>query len=579
MFCIINKFRIILDKQQKSRVIIITLMMVVGAFLETLSVGLILPLVSVLTTPDIIESNDEIRSICELLNIHSTKTFVILLIGILIFIYIFKNIYLFCEYYVQNRFICNNRFIVQRRLMKKYLDSAYEDYLYVDSGKILRTINTDACLAFALLSSILGFFTEAFVSVALIITIIITDPFMAFLTAGILGGMLLIVEKLVRPALKRAGENFQSSSKEVYKWILQSINGIKEVKVGKKENYFLDQFAKYGKREVGSEKVNKVLGTVPRLSIEAVSMSAILGVMAILLYSGRDIDEMLPRLTAFAFAAVRLMPSVNRMSGYINSMAYQEPALDNVIETLTVNNSKKSEDTDRPGGAKITLNSQIELRDITYAYPNTETPVFSHMDMKIPIGKSVGIVGTSGAGKTTVVDILLGLLNPQTGKVFSDGVDIRDDYQTWLSYISYIPQMIFMLDDTIRANVAFGFPEEAIDENQVWKALEEAQLDDFVRGLPEGLDTGIGERGIRLSGGQRQRIGIARALYTSPRLLIFDEATSALDNETEEAVMESINSLHGKKTMLIIAHRLKTIEGCDIVYRVENGKVSQEKKI
>lgn len=577
MFRVINKFRVILNKKQKIRIIIITLMMIVGAFLETLSVGLILPLVSVLTTPDVIESNDKIKFICDFFEIHSTKTFAILLIGVLIFIYIFKNIYLFCEYYVQNRFICNNRFVVQRQLMKKHLESEYEDFLYVDSGKILRTINTDVCLAFALLSSILGFFTEAFVSVALIITIIITDPFMAFLTAAVLGGMLLIIENIVRPALRRAGENFQSSAKEEYKWILQSINGIKETKVGKKENYFLEQFSKYGKREVNSEKVNKVLGTVPRLSIEAVSMSAILGVIAILLYSGREIEEMLPRLTAFAFAAVRLMPSMNRMSGYINSIAYQEPALDNVIDILTRETSQRSLDVHTGRKENITLEDRIELRDITYAYPNTEVCIFSHMNMEIPVGRSVGIVGTSGAGKTTVVDIILGLLNPKEGQVFTDGVDIREDYQTWLSYISYIPQMIFMLDDTIRANVAFGFHEKDIDEKQVWKALEEAQLDDFVKNLPKGLDTGIGERGVRLSGGQRQRIGIARALYTNPKLLIFDEATSALDNETEEAVMESINSLHGKKTMLIIAHRLKTIEGCDIVYRVENGTVIRER--
>ena len=400
---------------------------------------------------------------------------------------------------------------------------------------------------------------------------------MAFLSAGILGIVLLLIENIVRPFLKKAGERYQDNASKVNKWLLQSINGIKEIKVGEKEKYFLGQFSKYGKRAIDSEKINSVLGTVPRLCIEAVSMSTILGVIAVLMYNGREIDAMLPQLTAFAFAAVRLMPSVNRMSNYFNSMAYQEPALNKLVEMLTEAKEQVFCEIKTIKNDGITINKKVELKDITYVYPNTEIPIFQKANMEIPIGASVGIVGASGSGKTTAVDILLGLLLPQSGKVLSDGTDIWEDYHGWLSSISYIPQMIFMLDDTIEANVAFGISKEGVDKSKVWKALEEAQLDNFVKSLPEGLDTTIGERGIRLSGGQRQRIGIARALYSNPKLLIFDEATSALDNDTESAVMESINSLHGRKTMLIIAHRLGTIEGCDIVYRVENGKIIKEK--
>lgn len=577
MLHIINKFRTILNKQQKHRIIVITFMMIIGALLETLGVGLILPLVSAVTTPNIIESNDKVKIICKMFDLHSTKAFIIFVILILIFVYIFKNIYLFLQYYVQYRFICNNRFMIQRQLMEKYLKSPYEYFLYADSGEIIRSINSDTSRSFALLSSVLGFFTEAFVCVALVITIIVTDPFMAFLSAGILGIVLLLIENIVRPFLKKAGERYQDNASKVNKWLLQSINGIKEIKVGEKEKYFLGQFSKYGKRAIDSEKINSVLGTVPRLCIEAVSMSTILGVIAVLMYNGREIDAMLPQLTAFAFAAVRLMPSVNRMSNYFNSMAYQEPALNKLVEMLTEAKEQVFCEIKTIKNDGITINKKVELKDITYVYPNTEIPIFQNANMEIPIGASVGIVGASGSGKTTAVDILLGLLLPQSGKVLSDGTDIWEDYHGWLSSISYIPQMIFMLDDTIEANVAFGISKEGVDKSKVWKALEEAQLDNFVKSLPEGLDTTIGERGIRLSGGQRQRIGIARALYSNPKLLIFDEATSALDNDTESAVMESINSLHGRKTMLIIAHRLGTIEGCDIVYRVENGKIIKEK--
>lgn len=578
MLHIIDKFRMILSKRQKKSIIIITIMMMLGALLETLGVGLILPLVTAVTTPNIIEENEKVKFVCELFDLHSTNTFIILVIAILIFVFIFKNIYLFLEYYIQCRFICNNRLAVQKQFMEKYLNKPYEFFLYAESGEIIRIINIDTSNTFTLLNSVLGFFTEAFISSALIITIIMTDPFMAFLSAAILGVTLLIIEKIIKPILNKAGQRNQKNSAEVYKWLLQSINGIKEIKVTRKEKYFLNQFSKFGEKAIESEKINTVLANVPRLSIEAVSMSAILGVIAILLYSGREIDTMMPQLAAFAFAAVRLMPSVNRMSSALNSMAYLEPALDKLIEILNAEDKQiflgKKETR---SNVHLTLQKKIELKDITYTYPNAETPVLLHANMEIPIGKSIGIVGVSGAGKTTAVDILLGLLYPQTGRVLADDVDSCKDYNDWLSHISYIPQMIFMLDDTIQANVAFGKSKEDIDEKKIWEALEEAQLADFVRGLPEGLNTAIGERGIRLSGGQRQRIGIARALYTDPQLLIFDEATSALDNETETAVMESINNLHGKKTLLIIAHRLGTIEGCDIVYRVENGKIIKER--
>lgn len=597
MIRIIRKFAQILDRKQKVRTVIIGIMMIIGAFLETLGVGLILPLISAITTPNIIEENKYVRLICEVLDLHSNQTFIIVVIIALIFVYIFKNVYLFLEYYVQYRFICNNRFYVQQRLMQVYLKRPYEYFLNTESGEIVRIINTDTNSTFTLLTTVLTFFTEAAVSIALIVTIVLTDPLMAFLLAGILGVLMLIIGKIIKPVLKKAGLNFQKNIGKTNKWLLQSITGIKEIKVAEKESYFLGQFSKYGKRAISSEKINNVFSTIPRLSIEAIGISAMLGVIAFLMLQGRQINTMLPQLSAFAMAAVRLMPSMNRMSTALNSVAYQEPALDKMIEHLSTvekweNEQDKvlSENTNREGkldglakgtNAKVKKNivwgNKVELVDITYFYPNTEVSVLFHANMEIPVGRSVGVVGASGSGKTTAIDILLGLLQPQEGRVLVNGVDIQEDYAGWLAHIGYIPQMIFMLDDTIRANVAFGILRSEVDENQVWKALEEAQLADFVKGLPRGMDTTIGERGVRLSGGQRQRIGIARALYTDPELLIFDEATSALDNETEAAIMESINSLHGKKTMVIIAHRLGTIEECDMVYRVEDGKISRER--
>ena len=338
-----------------------------------------------------------------------------------------------------------------------------------------------------------------------------------------------------------------------------------------------------------------------------------------MIYKGADLNTVVPMLSAVAMAAVRLLPSVNRISGALASISYTEPMLDKLIENLKAisgseeislaagdlkaktearteeaegsaisdGNANRPADTgaggtaetgaDSVGTAFPRLSRAITVEDVVYHYPKSDKNVLEHANLTITPGESVGIVGQSGAGKTTLVDIILGLLRPASGRVAIDGVDIRTDNQAWLAQIGYIPQMIFMLDGTIRDNVAFGEDAEDIDDADVWAALREASMEDFVKSLPDGLDTQLGERGVRISGGQRQRIGIARALYTNPSVLIFDEATSALDNETEAAIMDSINHLHGTKTMIIIAHRLTTIEGCDHVYRVEGGKIRQER--
>ena len=578
MFRIVKKFNSILNKGQKIRIAIIVILMLIGAVLETLGVSLIVPLMTAILDDELYQTNKWAVMVCEMFGLHSQKEFMIAILGALIVVFIVKDVFIFFEYYVQTRFICNNRLLIQRNLMEVYLHRPYEFYLNASSGEIMRVITSDTSGAFNLLTIVLNFFTELIVSAVLICAIFIIDPVMAGIVAAVLIVEMLLIYKAIKPVLRKAGLNFQKMNANSNKWVLQAVSGIKELKVGHKENYFLEQYEKYAKRAIVSEKKNTTLNQLPRLMIEAVTVAAMLAVMILLLLAGRDMSTLMPQLAAFAVAAVRLLPSANRMSTAMNAVAYQEPALDKMIENLkAIDGWENGAGEQNHRVEKLTLNNKCELRNITFAYPNAEQSVLVHADLVIPVGKSVGIVGTSGSGKTTAVDILLGLLHQQEGQVLSDGKDIRDNYEKWLSMIGYIPQMIYMLDDTIRANVAFGISRKETNDEQVWKALDEAQLKEFVQSLPDGLDTEIGERGVRLSGGQRQRIGIARALYTDPQLLIFDEATSALDNETEAAIMESINALHGKKTMVIIAHRLTTIEGCDLVYRVENEKIMLEK--
>lgn len=580
MLRIVKKFGRLFNYSQKKTIIIIVGMMIIGALLELLGVGLMLPLVTVLMKPDIITTNKYLFHICSFFKIDTSREFIIVCFCVLIFVFIIKNIYLILEYRYQYRFIFNNRFSMQKKILDIYLKRPYEFFLNAETGEILRVINGDVGNSYNLLITMLSIATEIVVSTILVITVFVLNPFITIATALSLLLVLLVIARYFKPRLHQAGMERENTTRTTNKWLLQSINGIKEIKISQTEFFFKKNYNQNGKKLVDAERKNAIYGVIPRMLIEMISISTVLLVVLIIVLGGANIMELAPILSAFAMAAVKLLPSVNRIAAGVNQIAFQEPALDNLLQDLQdLENYSQKGNTIIKNDIQYNIKKpshEIELKNITYYYPNTDKAILKNANMKIPIGKSIGIVGPSGAGKTTAVDIILGLLSPQKGQVLCDGIDIKQDYYGWLSHIGYIPQMIFMLDDTIRANVTFG--QKADDENdaKVWKAIKEAQLEKYVRSLPKGLDTTIGERGIRISGGQRQRIGIARALYTNPEILIFDEATSALDNETEAAIMQSINALRGHKTLIIIAHRLTTIEGCDLVYRVQDGKIVSE---
>lgn len=575
MVLVLKKFYRLLNKHQRNRVIILFFMMLTGAFFEVLGVSMMLPLVTAVMNPDIITENKFCAWICGNLGITNHTDFVIGCIVMLVVIFVLKTTYLTFEYSIQYRFVYNNRFMTQSRLLEAYLNRPYEYFLSAQSGEIIRIVQEDARNSFDMLSVILGFATEAVVAFSVIITIFVINPFMTVFVALSLILLMLLISKVISPLLRREGENYQKTYAAANKWLLQSISGIKEVKVTRTEDFFLKNFVKYGQRMVTSARWNSTLQNIPRNLIELVSVCSMMAVLGIMIAAGHAIDSLIPSLSAFVMAAVKLLPSANRILASVTQVTFYEPALDNMLKNLDVLSEKT---VSVSGGTEpLPLNKEICFRGIDYTYPGGEKKIFDSTDLAIPVGSSVGVVGASGAGKTTAADILLGLLKPQAGQVLADGVDVTENMQGWLSHIGYIPQMIFMLDDTIRENVMFGHAKNKHTDEAVWMALEEAQLADFVRELPDGLDTAVGENGVRLSGGQRQRIGIARALFTNPDVLVFDEATSALDNETEEAIMQSINALHGKKTMIIIAHRLTTIEGCDAVYRAGDGKIVKER--
>lgn len=582
---ILKKLMVLLDKRQKKVMVFLVLLMLVGAVLETLGVSMIIPVMNVVMDEHAVEKNWYLQVLCDVFKIAYDDTgrlMVVTMLG-LVGIFVAKNVFLFFQQKVQLKFVYTNQFATSRRMMINFMERPYEYYLNADTSVIQRSITSDVNNMYGLILALLQLSSEAVVFVCVVGVSFVADMWMTVTVTVVLLLAMTVIKWVLKPIMRKAGEENQDYYSGLYKWIDQSVMGIKEIKIAGKENYFINEYSKCGAGYVNAVQRYNLFNATPRLLIETLAIAALVFYMMFQILRGAGVSDILPQVTALGVAAMRLIPSANRINNYLTSISYFEPFFMGVSDNLQEEIRDKSIDYDESAYQrkleipKLEIKDRIVLKDIVYKYPGSEALIFDHADMEIPIGKSVGIVGTSGAGKTTVVDIMLGLLELQSGEILADGMPVKEHYQSFLKNVGYIPQTIFMIDSTIRKNVAFGYADEDIKDEMVWRALEEAQLDEFVRSLPEGLDTGIGERGIRISGGQRQRIGIARALFEDPEVLVLDEATSALDNETEAAIMDSINRLHGRKTLIIIAHRLQTIEKCDMVYRVEKGKARRER--
>lgn len=572
---------LLLDKKQKRFMVLLVIMMLIGAVLETASISIVIPVVTLVMDQNAVENNELVHSIYEFLGMDSVRNFTILVMLSMVFAFVLKNIFLYVQQKVLYHFVYTNQFRTSERMMKVYMRRGYEYFLNADTAVIQRSITSDVNNMYGLILALLQLVSEVIVFVCLAAVLLVAEPRMTIMISVLLVITLYIIKVILKPIMYKAGEDNQNYYSGLFKWISQTVTGIKEVKIGGKESYFVDEYIKCGKGYVDAVQKYTLYNNIPRLLIETVSVAGMIFYMLYLLLSGEDTKEMLSIIAAFGVAIMRLMPCANRINNQINNLAFFEPFFMGVSDNLQdeIGNDKADMTSLLPMEEKLPVEKEIVLKGVTYKYPNTDKLIFDHADLTIPVGSSVGIVGSSGAGKSTIVDVLLGLLRMQEGTIEADGVDVMEqkNYRKWLKNVGYIPQTIFMLDDTIRKNVAFGIPEDKIDEKRLWEVLREAQLDQFVESLPEKENTGIGERGVRLSGGQRQRIGIARALYEDPEVMILDEATSALDNDTEAAIMDSINRLQGRKTLIIIAHRLQTIEKCDAVYRVEQGKIVKER--
>ncbi|MBR6452358.1 MAG: ABC transporter ATP-binding protein [Lachnospiraceae bacterium] len=573
MLDLFKKYNYIFNRKQKAQSVLLCFGLFFGAVLEMAGVSLIAQLISLISNPDSIQTNPILKKSYELTGAASNRDFFLYAVLTLVGVYLFKNCYLLLMSYAQYSFVYNNQLKLSGRLVNCYLKKPYTYHLDKNSAEMIRSVMLDSERFFQMLLTFFSVFSEILVSALLCLFLLIED----WMTTVTIIVILVIVSGIYllifHGKSKENGKTSQYNDVKMHQAINQALGAVKDIKILHREPFFVNAFAKYGEKKYQAVKNNEMMGQIPKYLIETVCVGAILLVLTVKLYSGQDLNDMIPQLAAFAMAAFKLLPSVGKIDNYLNLIVFLRPSADLIYRDI-----RDTEDmllvTMKEEGSAPDQADGIRVEHIFYRYPNTEKDVLKDVSLMIPEGKAVGLIGPSGAGKSTLADVILGILTPTKGKVSYGDMNVHEHPLAWSKKLAYIPQAIFLADETIRSNVAFGIEDEEIEDAKVWQALKEAQLDEFVRSLPEGLDTMVGERGVRLSGGQRQRIGIARALYGDPSILVLDEATSALDSETEAAVMDAIEGLKGRKTLILIAHRLTTIANCQIIYKVDDGTVS-----
>lgn len=543
---------------------------VIGMVLETLGIGLVIPTIAVLIRRDLGPSYPALRPILRALGDPSQERLIVMGLSALVALYLIKNVFLGYFAWRQNRFTNDVKAELSQRLFTLYLRQPYTFHLRSNSSLLMRNVIGEAATFTGTLTHALNFITEGVVLTAVAVLLMAVEPVGMLVVVTILGGSAWGFYHWARIHIGRWGQLRHHHEGLLIQHLQQGLGGVKEVKLLGREADFLAQFRIHNVQATRASELHATLSQLPRLWLEFLAVVGLAALAISMLAQGRELSNILPLLGLFGAAAFRTMPSVGRVLGAAQALRYGLPAINTLYDEL----QRPIDDAAHALAENpVTFEHDIRLVNVSYQYPGAPSPALKGVTLAIERGEAVGFVGSSGAGKSTLVDIVLGLLAPDTGRVDVDGLNIHKALRNWQKQVGYVPQSIFLTDDTLRRNVAFGLAEDQIDDAAVARAIESAQLKAFVAGLPQGLETTVGERGVRLSGGQRQRIGIARALYHDPSVLVLDEATSALDTATEREVMEAVIALHHSKTILIVAHRLSTVAQCDRVFRLEDGNV------
>ena len=582
----LRKINIILTKEQKRKSISAFISITIASLLELFGVTIIVPFINAVMNPESVAQNKYIMLLLGFFKIRIPSPSIILVIlGIILMaIYVIKNIGLICSRYLQNSYQYNIQKEISITMMKSYLNHPYEYFVNTNISEILRGISSDV-IGFTNIINVLLSCLSELLTATLILSFVLT---MDFLTSiGLIAVAILSVVIIIfgcKNITAKIGAQQREATLEQSKCTYQAINGIKEIFVMQRKKFFLNAYGIASEKQVGIQKIYLLILSIPERIIEVLVVCGIVVIVCIRIIQGYAAEQYISQLAAIAIACFRLLPTLNKLTNGASQLIYNMPCLDAVYNNIT--EAREYADKDNTsvnsitakGNTPLTFEKEIEIHDITWQYSNSDRNVLEHLSLTIHKGESIALIGESGAGKSTLADVIMGLLHPQCGLVQVDGKPINQNSIQWSQIIGYVPQNVYLTDDTIRNNVAFGIPANEIRDDDVWAALKQARLDEYILRLPHGLDTMVGDRGIKFSGGQRQRIAIARTMYYNPEILVLDEATSALDDETEKAVMESIDSLHGKKTLIIIAHRLSTIKKCDKIYEVIDKHIVQRNK-
>ena len=569
---ILNKIRVIYNKKQQIQFSFLFILIVISAFLELFGISLILPFINVVIHPTIITTNKHLLYIYKFLNIGNSTSFLIFLAFVLMVAYIFKNLYMLAVYYFQYKILYDAQKDISLQLIKFYISQPYAYHLNINTSEMVRIVTQDTTNCSIFLTNLFLIATE-FIVLLFIISFLFFINKIVTITLVLLFLIIFFgIFKKLKPKIQIFSKYNQQYLSGMIKWIQQALGAIKDIKILQKEQFFINKYYDSSIKFISARKHINFFEQIPRLLIESLVVSIILLVIIFLLFKGIDASTILVQMAVFAMAVFRLMPSMNRLQVALNILMFYVPSINVVYRDLQ--NTKLLKYTEIEENKNINFDKNIKVNNVSFKYQNTKNYIFKNISFEIKKGSSIGFVGPTGVGKTTIIDIILGLLNPTEGNITVDEVDIHKNKKSWFSKIGYVPQFIYLTDDTIKNNILF-YDDKNIDKERLKIVIDQSQLKDFIDSLPNGLDTIVGERGIKLSGGQRQRIGIARALYKRPEILVLDEATSALDNETEKAVIQAIEYLYGKLTMLIIAHRLTTIEKCDIVYELKKSKLTK----
>jgi ATP-binding cassette subfamily C protein len=550
--------------------------MFVAAGFEMVGVSMFLPLLQLLVSPNTAPQNFVLEFIRDVIGADSDKQFIIIFSFCILAFFSIKNLALGIIIFIQNSFIARHRAIYAQSLLRHYLNKPYDFHLQRNTTELIRntTILSSRIFVKGLLP-VLQFSMELLIIAGIAIVLMLVDPVATLVISGVLGGTVGLFYMMIRGRVKDWGRQVIHYDGQILLWVTQALGSIKETKLYCHENFFVDAFAKPSNAQSGFLARSATVPHLPRLLIEAVAIGAlVLLVVLMISQPGDSIASVVPKLGLFAIAAMRLMPSLSKLFSALTSLRDNVAAVDTLYADLKDGIAlRQYRGDDQRSQTAFSYTRDIRLEKLSYSYPQTTQNVVDGVDLVIERGQSVAFVGASGAGKTTLVDLVLGLLEPTSGDIRVDGRDIHHDLDGWQSLIGYIPQDTYVTDDTLRRNIALGRTDAEIDHARIERVLDLAQLTSFVEDLPQGLETDVGERGARLSGGQRQRIGIARALYHDPDVLVMDEATSALDGETEKEITAAIDQLSGDKTLIVIAHRLSTVRHCDVIVLLEDGRI------